>query len=127
MKIDVAKQEAYWRKGAEEDWEVGADLVKRRKTRHGLFFIHLAIEKLLKAHVCRATKEFAPKIHSLSRLAELSGLPFCREQLGFLVVLNRFCLAGRYPRTREAPPSAARAQAFVEEAEGLKTWLTDQL
>jgi len=127
MKIDVDRQVAYWRKGAEEDWEVGADLVATRKTRHGLFFIHLAIEKLLKAHVCCVTKDVAPKIHSLSRLAELSGLPFSREQLGFLLVLNRFCLAGRYPRTRETPPSAARAQAFVKEAEGLKTWLTDQL
>ncbi|NCO95976.1 MAG: HEPN domain-containing protein, partial [Armatimonadetes bacterium] len=52
--IDVEKQVAYWRDGAKEDWEVAQELVDRGRTRHGLFFGHLALEKLLKAHVCRA-------------------------------------------------------------------------
>jgi HEPN domain-containing protein len=39
-----------------------------------LFFAHLALEKLLKAHVCRATRDLAPRVHALLRLAERAGL-----------------------------------------------------
>ena len=68
--FDIGKQIAYWRDGAAEDWRVAQDLIKRRKVRHGLFFAHLALEKLLKALVCRRTQDLAPRIHSLVRLAE---------------------------------------------------------
>jgi len=53
-----------------EDWEVGKELIVGRRFRHGLFFIHLALEKILKAHVCRNTVDIAPPIHNLARLAE---------------------------------------------------------
>lgn len=46
------------------------------KIRHGLFLAHLALEKTLKAHVCRTTGELAPKTHNLVRLAEMAG---CHE------------------------------------------------
>jgi len=31
-----------------------------------MFFVHVALEKTLKAHVCEATRDLAPKIHSFS-------------------------------------------------------------
>jgi len=127
MKIDVDRQVAYWRKGAEEDWEVGAELVATRKTRHGLFFIHLAIEKLLKAHVCRATKEFAPKIHSLIRLSELSGLDVSTDRRDFLANFTRFNLAGRYPETLGSPPSPAEARLRLSRAREVYEWLQSLL
>ena len=63
--IDIQKQIDYWRNGSQEDWEVGHELVGLGRTRHGLFFAHLALEKMLKAHVCQATANLAPKIHNL--------------------------------------------------------------
>jgi HEPN domain-containing protein len=69
--IDIEKQVNYWQKGAIEEWDLAQDLVKRNKTRHGLFFAHLALEKLLKAHVCRQTQDLPPRTHNLTRLAEL--------------------------------------------------------
>lgn len=72
--IDVEKQVAYWRDGAQEDWAVARELVGNGRTRHGLFFVHLALEKVLKAHVCRQTRDLAPRIHNLVRLAELTGV-----------------------------------------------------
>ena len=54
--IDVEKQVAYWRASAAEDWQVTEELVSLGRTRHSLFFAHLALEKLLKAHVCRAQR-----------------------------------------------------------------------
>lgn len=70
--IDINKQINYWRNSAIEDWEVARELLKSGRVRHGLFFAHLAIEKLLKAHVCRSTKDLAPRIHNLVRLADMA-------------------------------------------------------
>ena len=46
--MDIIRQIEYWRLGASEDWEVAVELISSRRTRHGLFFAHLALEKLLK-------------------------------------------------------------------------------
>lgn len=65
--IDIEKQVNYLVKNAFEDWDVAKDLVIRGKTRYGLFFAHLTVEKLLKAHVCRNSKDLAPRIDNLVR------------------------------------------------------------
>ena len=59
--IDIDKQIAFWRDSADEDMAVARDLVHRNRIRHGLFFAHLAVEKALKAHVCRVTQDIAPR------------------------------------------------------------------
>jgi len=67
--IDIDKQIAFWRGSAEEDMTVGRDLVHRNRIRHGLFYAHLALEKVLKAHICRVIKDIPPRLHNLVRLA----------------------------------------------------------
>jgi HEPN domain-containing protein len=129
--VDVAKHIEYWRKGAEEDWPVGQELVARQRTRHGLFFVHLALEKALKAHVCKATADAAPRLtprlHNLVRLAEIARLNLSPEQLDALAVLNSFSLAGRYPETATAPLSRADADVYVGRAEQVFQWLIGRL
>ena len=51
--VDISEQIKYWKTTAREDWEAAGELVESRRIRQGLFFAHLALEKLLKAHVCR--------------------------------------------------------------------------
>jgi len=51
--MDEAKQVDYWRRGAWEDMMAAGMLVKKRRYRHGLFFGHLSLEKILKAHVVK--------------------------------------------------------------------------
>lgn len=95
--IDIDKQIVHWRDGAKEDIEVARELVARGRNRHGLFLAHLALEKVLKAHVCRHTRDLAPRIHSLVRLAELASIKPNKEQLDTLAEMNAFNLEGRYP------------------------------
>ena len=95
--FDIEKQVAYWRDGATEDWQVAQDLTKRQRTRHGLFFLHLALEKLLKVLVCRQTQDLAPRTHNLIRLAELAKLTPTQTQLDTLADINTLNLEGRYP------------------------------
>ena len=59
--VDITKQITYWQDGAKEEFDVAKQLMVNEKIRHGLFFAHLAIEKLLKAKVCQTTGEIAPE------------------------------------------------------------------
>ncbi len=125
--FDIEKQVAYWRDGAVEDWEVAQDLLKHRRTRHGLFFVHLALEKLLKAHVCRRTNDLAPRFHNLIRLAELAKLTPTQTQLDILADINTFNLEGRYPDMLTPVPSFGDAKDHLRRAEEVYRWLLSQL
>jgi HEPN domain-containing protein len=94
---EISEQVEYWRNSSSEDWEVGEQLVTAGKTKHGLFFVHLAVEKILKAHYCKSKQKVPPKIHNLLRIAELAGLDLDDGKKDALSTMNRFCLEGRYP------------------------------
>ena len=125
--MDIAKQVQYWRVGAVEDWEVAVELIDAGRTRHGLFFAHLALEKLLKAHVCRTIGDLAPRIHTLLRLAERAGLPMSESQRLFLARFDRYQLEGRYPDMLPAPPDTETAREEMKQAQEVFEWLTQRL
>lgn len=72
--VDVPKQIQYWRTSSDEDFDAAQSLLEKGHFRHSLFFAHLAIEKMLKAHVARQTKDIPPRIHNLIRPAEIAEL-----------------------------------------------------
>jgi len=125
-KINVEKQVEYWRKGGRQDWLVGVDLVKRGKRRHGLFFVHLALEKTLKAHVCMHTNNFAPKIHTLLILAQRAALPVSEDHQDFLTGFDRFNIAGRYPESLGPASRKAETAKQMARATEMFKWLTKQ-
>jgi len=122
--VDIEKQIDYWRTGSEEDFEVARELVDLGRVRHGLFFAHLSLEKMLKAHVCRTTGALAPKIHNLVRLTELSGLSFSKQQEQFLARFDMYQLEGRYPDRLPALPEKRRAAQELQAVEELLQWLS---
>jgi len=111
--IDLNKQIQHWRSGSYEDWAVALELIGRDKIRHGLFIAHLALEKALKAHVCRHTGGLAPRVHNLVRLAEIAGLRLSEEQIDLLADVNEFTIEGRYPELLMPPPSRAEADDYM--------------
>jgi HEPN domain-containing protein len=121
--IDIDRQIAYWREGAQEDWVVAQELVNGNRTRHGLFFAHLALEKVLKAHVCRQTRDLAPRIHNLVRLAELADISLRPEQIDVLAEMNAFNLESRYPELLMPPPTLKEAKAYMSRAKEVFQWL----
>jgi len=125
--VDVEKQIDYWRQGSMEDWEVAVKLVKDGKSRHGLFFAHLALEKILKALVCRRTHDVPPKMHNLTRLSELAGLQLDTQQADVLADMNQFNLEGRYPEFYTLQLSPQEAAEFMARSEEILAWLTRQL
>ena len=125
--IDIDKQIAYWRDGAKEDMDVAQELIVRGRTRHGLFLAHLALEKILEAHVCRQTRDLAPKIHSLVRLAELGAVKTDKDQLDTLAEMSAFNVEGRYPETLAPLPTADEAKRYFERAQEVFEWLMQLL
>ncbi|MEW5944840.1 MAG: HEPN domain-containing protein [bacterium] len=107
--------------------EAARQLLDGGRVRHGLYFAHLALEKILKAHVCRSSRDLAPKIHNLLRPAEESAVRLNPDQLDFLAEMNQFNIEGRYPETTAPPPTLEEARAFISRAEEIMQWLTSQL
>ncbi len=121
--VDIQKQIAYWREGASEDWAVACELVERGRIRHGLFFAHLALEKALKAHICRKTHELAPRTHNLIRLAEQTDLNLNSAQRDILAEMNAFNVEGRYPETLAPPPTKEETRNYLARAGEVFRWL----
>ena len=125
--LDIQKQISHWKNGAIEDWAAARSLLKDKKIRHGLFFAHLALEKLLKAHVCRDTQDLAPRIHNLSRLAARTTLNLSQEREDVLAEMNAFNLEGRYPDLLMTPPTKKEANEYMRRAQEVYEWLLNQL
>ena len=121
--VDIEKQIAFWRSSAEEDWDVARQLVANERMRHGLFFAHLALEKILKAIVCKHSQDLAPKLHNLSRLFELAGLALDTGKMEVLAEMNAFHIEGRYPESLTKPPTKIEALNYMARAEEVFQWL----
>ncbi len=125
--FDIEKQVAHWRAGATEDFQVAEELVSLGRTRHGLFFAHLALEKLLKAHICRVTHDVPPRIHPLLRLAERAGLTLSENRRVFLARFDRYQIEGRYPDLLPPAPDVATARQELRQAQEVFEWLIQEL
>jgi HEPN domain-containing protein len=121
--VDVERQVAHWRLGAQEDWDAGEALLNLGKFRHALFFLHLSLEKALKARVCSETGDVAPRVHNLVRLSELAGLTPDSEQLDALADMGAFNMEGRYPEMLGPPPTLEEARSYARRAREVLEWL----
>jgi HEPN domain-containing protein len=126
--FDIQKQVIYWRDGAIEAFDAAQDMILRdKRILFGLFFVHLSLEKILKAHISRQTRGFPPRIHNLIRLAEIAEIVMDDEQIRILSSLNEFSLEGRYPENWTEPPSLEQAKVYLERSRKVFQWLTNLL
>jgi len=123
LQINVDKQVAYWLSSAGEDWTIAAKLIRENAPRHGLFFMHLAVEKAVKAHVCKVSRKTPPKLHDLLALARLGNVALSAEQRDLLAVVNTFCLEGRYEEHVAVPPSTQEARQILAKTQEVYEWL----
>jgi HEPN domain-containing protein len=92
-----------------------------------LFFVHLALETILKAHVCRATRDVPPRLHLLLRLAERPAIGFSEGQQEFFARFDRHHLEGRYPDSAPLPLDPNAAQREMAQGLEILQWLIQQL
>ncbi|WP_291321657.1 HEPN domain-containing protein [Desulfonatronospira sp.] len=112
---------------SQEDLEVAEQLLHSGKIRHGLFFLHLALEKALKAHVCNKTMDIAPRTHNLVRLAELADLKLAQQQRWVLADMNPYNLEGRYPHILSPIPDKQEVLRLLCKSKETIQWLKRKL
>ncbi|MBC6606066.1 HEPN domain-containing protein [Hymenobacter sp. BT188] len=65
----------YWKETAEEDWLAAQDLLQTKRYLQCLFWAHLVIEKLSKAHwVQDNASDHPPRIHNILKLWQQTTL-----------------------------------------------------
>lgn len=120
---DVEKLVNHWRDSALESWKDALHLLKGKRTMLGLFAVHLALEKAIKAHIIRKTGKLAPKIHNLIRLSEIAELTLSVENKKILSEMNEFNIEGRYSDMLPPPVTKKDADFYMKRAKGTFEWL----
>ena len=134
MTIDATKTKQlidYWIEGSQEDL-LGAREIINQTSRYvsGLFFLHLALEKALKALYCKTMNSHAPYSHNLLGLTEKIGLTLADSDVQILAEINEFNLEARYPDDKfslQKRATNALAIEYLQKAETLQTWIFERL
>ncbi len=96
----IQKLVEYWLSMLEDDQKTIDALFAGKRYVEALFWSHLFLEKILKAHVVAMTKDEAPKIHDLVRLTKIAELKLNKDEIDFLSEMNDFNLEARYPEIK---------------------------
>jgi len=125
--INIEKQIEYWTNGAKDDLDSAKILIERERLLHGLFFCHLVIEKVIKAHIVKQTREVAPRSHNLIFLSEKANLELNEDDELFLGILMKYQLQGRYPDYNLIIPDKYRVNDYLRRTKELLKWLKKRL
>ncbi len=125
--IDIIKQIQYWQKTAEEDIINSEILLNKGRIKEGLFFCHLTIEKILKAHFVKTNKEIAPKTHNLLWLREKANLNLSDEDDDFRGELMHWQLEGRYPEYKPKIPNVFTIEKYFNKTKEMLKCLIKKL
>jgi HEPN domain-containing protein len=127
--INVEKEVAYWCNSAKRDLQFAGRLIEREEEEilYCFFFLHLTIEKALKAHVVKKTKSLPPKIHNLPVLAEMGEVQMSQEQNDFCGRINLYNIEARYPNLSIPAPTLQKAKEYFSQTKELMEWLIEQL
>ena len=90
----------YWQDGSRRDWDAYLALRRARKYGHALFFLHLALEKKLKAAIVKESKAHAPFSHNLVYLAAKLACDVSEALLEDLKAIGEFNMESRYPNEK---------------------------
>lgn len=125
--MNTEKQVEYWKRAAKSDLETAGILIEKGKLREGLFFCHLCIEKILKAHNVQSTRSPASRTHNLFLLLSKTSLDQQKVSEELLTSLMEYQLEGRYPEDIAVLPSQEQTENVYRRTEELLEWLARQL
>lgn len=116
----------FWRDRAEDDRITAKTLLEAKRYSAVLFFVHLSIEKILKALIIEKTGKAAPYIHDLLSLAEVIEIELADDQKKLLREINTFNIAARYDDYKlEFYKKATKSyvEKYFNSADKLHSWL----
>ena len=122
----------YWGELADYDLETARAMLQTKRYLYVGFMCHQVIEKILKAYFCSVSAETPPYTHSLSRLAEKSGLinEMSETQIAILDNLDPLNIECRYPVFKEQLVKhldESRCIEIIAETQTLLSWIKTRL
>jgi HEPN domain-containing protein len=93
----MRKDTGNWIALAEYDLETARHMLTTGRFLYVVFMCHLALEKMLKAHVTETTQSIPVKTHDLIYLIKKSQLELPQEHLEFIGKINSASIPTRYP------------------------------
>lgn len=122
----------YWIEMSDYDFDTAKAMLETKRYLYVAFMCHQTIEKILKAYWSKVLEEPPLKIHSLSRLAEKSGLDIdmSEEQTDFIDELEPLNIEARYPSYKERlmkSLTSDRCKELIEQTDKLRTWIKSKL
>jgi HEPN domain-containing protein len=122
----VRKDTANWIALADYDIETAKHMLVTERYLYVIFLCHLALEKLLKAHVAEFTQTIPIKTHDLIYLVKKCELDLPEEHLDFVGKINTASIPTRYPddlqrSLKEYPKSVAKQ--YLNQTSELLKWL----
>lgn len=129
-KLKKDKLVLYWLKSARLDLESAKEIANNtNRYTSALFFLHLAIEKSLKAKFVALYSEYAPYSHNLLHLASKIPLNWSEQQAVLASEINEFNLESRYPDdlfSLEKKASKEFCLKYLKSGEELYLWISAQ-
>lgn len=122
----------YWIEMSDYDLETASAMLLTGRYLYVGFMCHQTIEKILKAYWTNNLTEVTLKIHSLSRLAEKTGLDqFLEEQqLDLIDRLEPLNIEARYPSYKERLLNSLTKEyctVLLEQTKELQLWIKSRL
>ena len=122
----------YWIEMSDYDFDTAKAMLETKRYLYVAFMCHQTIEKILKAYWSNVLEEPPLKIHSLSRLAEKSGLDkdMSEEQTDFIDELEPLNIEARYPSYKERlmkSLTSDRCKELIEQPDKLRIWIKSKL
>lgn len=122
----------YWVELADYDFETAQAMFETKRFLYVGFMCHQVIEKMLKAYWSNVLEEPALKIHSLSRLAEKSGLDkdMSEKQTDFIDSLEPLNIEARYPSYKDRLMNTLteeRCKELIKQTDELRLWIKNRL
>ena len=128
---DTDKLVQYWLKAAEMDMQTAVEIHDNTKKYVSvLFYIHLSLEKILKALYVTRKKEHAPFSHNLIYLAKHADLELSDKDTRLLTEINDFNIECRYPDEKFRIYKTATAGftgKYLKNAGEFMTWISEKL
>ena len=124
----MRKDTENWIAGSEYEIESARANLEAGRYPYVIFMCHLAVEKMLKAHVTEVTQAVPRKTHNLMYLVREAGLQVPPETLDFLGKLGNGSVPPRYPDDVVrllADVTRDVAERYLRSTEEALKWLRD--
>ena len=117
-----------WMESADYDLETARHMLATGRYLYVVFACHLALEKILKAHVTEVTRTVPAKSHDLIYLIKKAELTLLQEHLEFVGRINNASIPTRYPddirrAVKDYPEAVARG--YLDKTTEIAQWLRD--